>query len=113
MIVVVEMPMKSSRVANILGEADENGRLPRQDRRARRIAPPSPIRAPSPSRADLWPRKRVAVLISGRGFTFGGAGRSHARSPDYPAELLSSYSYCADAAGLALSATPGVYGRRL
>lgn len=53
------------------------------------------------------PRKRVAVLISGRGSNMV-ALLAAARAPDYPAEIALVLSNRPDAAGLAVAAAEGV-----
>src|SRR5258705_3110794 len=57
--------------------------------------------------ASTWPgdtmaRKRVAVLISGRGSNMASLIEA-ARAPDYPAEIALVISNRADAAGLELA----------
>lgn len=52
-------------------------------------------------------RKRVAILISGRGSNMG-ALIAAARSPDYPAEIVGVFSNDPDAAGLAAAAAEGI-----
>jgi formyltetrahydrofolate-dependent phosphoribosylglycinamide formyltransferase len=53
------------------------------------------------------PRKRVAVLISGRGSNMS-ALIAAARAPDYPAEIAFVLSNRPDAAGLAVAAAEGI-----
>jgi formyltetrahydrofolate-dependent phosphoribosylglycinamide formyltransferase len=52
-------------------------------------------------------RKRVAILISGRGSNMAALIEA-ARSPDYPAEIVLVLSNKADAAGLATAAANGI-----
>jgi len=52
-------------------------------------------------------RKRVAILISGRGSNMS-ALIAAARSPDYPAEIVGVFSNDPDAAGLAAAAAEGI-----
>ena len=53
------------------------------------------------------PRKRVAVLISGRGSNMQALAAA-ARSPDYPAEIAAVVANRPDAAGLAWAADQGI-----
>jgi formyltetrahydrofolate-dependent phosphoribosylglycinamide formyltransferase len=52
-------------------------------------------------------RKRVAILISGRGSNMS-ALIAAARAPDYPAEIVGVFSNIADAPGLAIAAAEGL-----
>jgi phosphoribosylglycinamide formyltransferase-1 len=52
-------------------------------------------------------RKRVAVLISGRGSNMQALVEA-ATAPDYPAEIIGIFSNKADAAGLAFAASRGI-----
>jgi phosphoribosylglycinamide formyltransferase-1 len=52
-------------------------------------------------------KKRVAVLISGRGSNMGALIRA-AATPDYPAEIVGVFSNRADAAGLAFATAASV-----
>jgi formyltetrahydrofolate-dependent phosphoribosylglycinamide formyltransferase len=53
------------------------------------------------------PRKRVAILISGRG-TNMGALIGAAKSPDYPAQIVGVFSNKPDAPGLQVAASQGI-----
>lgn len=53
------------------------------------------------------PRKRVAILISGRGSNMIALIEA-ARDPDFPAEIVGVFSNKADAAGLAYAAGAGI-----
>ena len=52
-------------------------------------------------------KKRVAILISGRGSNMEALIRA-AEAPDYPAEIVGVLSNRADAAGLAFAAAAGI-----
>jgi phosphoribosylglycinamide formyltransferase 1 len=52
-------------------------------------------------------RKRVAILISGRGSNMKALIEA-ARAPDYPAEIVGVFSNVADAPGLAFAASQGI-----
>jgi formyltetrahydrofolate-dependent phosphoribosylglycinamide formyltransferase len=52
-------------------------------------------------------RKRVAILISGRGSNMAALIEA-ARAPGYPAEIVGVFSNVADAGGLALAAAAGI-----
>lgn len=52
-------------------------------------------------------RKRVAILISGRGSNMSALIEA-ARAPDYPAEIVGVFSNKPDAAGLAIAAAAGI-----
>ena len=53
-------------------------------------------------------RKRVAILISGRGSNMSALMRAAAPDPDYPAEIVLVVSNRPDAAGLAKAAKAGI-----
>jgi formyltetrahydrofolate-dependent phosphoribosylglycinamide formyltransferase len=53
------------------------------------------------------PRKRVAILISGRGSNMEALIRA-AQAPDYPAAIVGVFSNRADAGGLAIAAQAGI-----
>lgn len=55
-------------------------------------------------------RKRVAVLISGRGSNFQALAKA-ARAPDYPAEIVLVVSDREEAAGLAIAEAEGIATR--
>lgn len=52
-------------------------------------------------------KKRVAILISGRGSNMSALIEA-AKAPDYPAEIVGVFSNKADAAGLAIAAAEGI-----
>lgn len=52
-------------------------------------------------------RKRVAILISGRGSNMSALIEA-AKSPDYPADIVGVFSNRPDAAGLAIAAAEGI-----
>jgi phosphoribosylglycinamide formyltransferase-1 len=52
-------------------------------------------------------RKRVAILISGRGSNMSALIEA-AKAPDYPAEIVGAFSNKLDAAGLAIAASAGI-----
>jgi phosphoribosylglycinamide formyltransferase-1 len=52
-------------------------------------------------------RKRVAILISGRGSNMSALIEA-AKTPDYPAEIVGVFSNKPDAAGLAVAAAAGI-----
>jgi formyltetrahydrofolate-dependent phosphoribosylglycinamide formyltransferase len=52
-------------------------------------------------------RKRVAILISGRGSNMGALIEA-AKAPDYPAEIVGVFANIADAPGLAFAASQGI-----
>jgi phosphoribosylglycinamide formyltransferase 1 len=55
----------------------------------------------------VTPRKRVAILISGRGSNMSALIEA-AKAPDYPAEIVGVFSNRPDAAGLAAAQAAGV-----
>jgi phosphoribosylglycinamide formyltransferase-1 len=63
--------------------------------------------APSTSPADAMPRKRVAVLISGRGSNMA-ALIDAAKAPGYPAEIALVVSNRPEAGGLATAQAAGI-----
>ena len=60
-------------------------------------------------REGLPMKKRVAILISGRGSNMMALVEA-ARAPDYPAEIVSVIASRPDAAGLAWAQGPGTAG---
>src|SRR3954467_10710822 len=59
------------------------------------------------TRGRVMTRKRVAILISGRGSNMAALVEA-AKAPDYPAEIALVLSNRADAAGLKTAAQAGV-----
>ena len=57
--------------------------------------------------AEAFPKKRVAILISGRGSNMAALIEA-AKAPDYPAEIVLVLSNVPDAGGLAIAAANGI-----
>ncbi|KAF0130264.1 MAG: phosphoribosylglycinamide formyltransferase 1 [Xanthobacteraceae bacterium] len=57
--------------------------------------------------AEATPKKRVAILISGRGSNMAALIEA-AKAPDYPAEIVLVMSNVPDAGGLAIAAASGI-----
>ena len=103
--VMVAEPAKADALAAALSRRRRDGLPPRHDRGP--LRPAGGVRRASRPRSALMPRRRSAILISGRGSNMAALIEA-AEAPDFPAEIALVLSSRPDAAGIDRALAAGV-----